>query len=152
MKRKREQLRENVIIAAREDMLSGGWRHQQVHDALKALDDYDAAELTGQGARWVEGSPETSQEAALKAAPLQFSTRSTIIHILAGEPGHGGYTDEMLEVRMQRKHQTVSSARNWLVEAGWVRDSGLRRKTRSNREAVVWELTPAAWRKWKEGI
>jgi hypothetical protein len=38
----------------------------------------------------------------------------------------------------------VSSARNWLVDAGWLRDSSHRRMTRNGRDAIVWELTDAA--------
>jgi hypothetical protein len=58
----------------------------------------------------------------------------------------GNATDDELEQRSGNSHQTISSARNWLVEAGWVQDSGKRRNTRSGRQAVVWELTPAGQR------
>lgn len=152
-RRKREQLREDVIIAAR-DFLQHGLVNGRPFDpsllqvAVDALDAYEAAELTGAGARSVRGAPETSAEAAGLAEPLQFSARSRIIRCLLRM---GGATDDELERQMSNSHQTVSSARNWLVEAGWVRDSGLRRKTRGGRLAVVWELTPAGRQQWKGG-
>jgi hypothetical protein len=147
-RRKRDELRENVIIAAREDMLSGGWKHQAVHDAVRALDAYEAAPITGAGARYVHGSPETSAAAAGLAAVVQKSARYEVVRFLE----HRGRTDDELESLTGRPHQTISSARNWLVQAGWVQDSGNRHKTRSGRPAVVWVLTRAAYEQLKGGI
>jgi hypothetical protein len=62
-----------------------------------------------------------------------------------------GFTDAQLEFRLNKSHQTVSSARNWLVEAGWVVDSGMRRKTLSGRKATVWMLSPAGHARLREG-
>ena len=35
-------------------------------------------------------------------------------------------------------HQTVSATINWLMREGLIVDSGMRRKTRSGRDAIVW--------------
>jgi len=107
---------------------------------------YDAAVITGAGARWAEGS-ETSRQAAAMAAPRQGSVRHQIVAHLANVPplAHPGYTDRQLERRIGASHQTVSSARNWLCEAGWLEDSGQRRLT-NDRPAAVWQLSPAAHR------
>lgn len=49
-----------------------------------------------------------------------------------------GLTVDALEQRLQRSHQTVSARVNELRDRGWVADSGIRRKTRSGRSAIVW--------------
>lgn len=156
MRKKRVELEQAVIAAAR-TWARSGWPSDpsasaDLSHAVIALNEYEAAEITGAGARWVEGSPETSEQAARLAAPIQGSTRHAIIGQLMHLPpmARPGLTDEQLERRLGMKHQTVSSARNWLTEAGWLRDSGIRRRNTSRRPAVVWELTPAAWRRLKE--
>jgi hypothetical protein len=53
----------------------------------------------------------------------------------------GGLTDDELETRMGRTHQSVSATRNTLMRKGKVADSGLRRKTRSGNDAIVWVAT-----------
>lgn len=51
----------------------------------------------------------------------------------------GGATCDECEVSLGLRHQTAS-ARIWeLAKAGFIRDSGRTRKTRSGRAAVVWE-------------
>jgi len=156
-RRKRDELRENVIIAARTwrevYYLLDGPLNEALIDAVRALDEYEAAAITGAGARSVAGAPETSAQAAGLAEPVQYSTRHRVIRILDRrmERGGNGMTDDELEEASGNSHQTVSSARNWLVEAGWVRDTGIRRKTRSHRQAVVWELTPAGRQQFKRG-
>lgn len=139
MRKKRVELEQDVIIAARTLTSSSGWGSGDLKAAVKALDKFEAAELTGAGAKYTAGS-DTSQAAAGLAVPVQYSARQQIIKLLA-HLGELGLTDDQMETRLRRSHQTVSSARNWLVEAGWVRDSGQRRKTRSGRMAVVWMLT-----------
>lgn len=155
MRTKRAELEQAVIVAAR------AWAHRgspcesqegDLLDAIFALEGYDAAELTGSGARWVEGSPETSKDAAALANPAQGSVRRAIVALCAHtRPPEAGFTDAQLERRLNRTHQTVSSARNWLVNAGWLQDSGRRFPTPSGRMAVVWELTAAAHRQLTEG-
>lgn len=170
MRRKRVELEQAVITAARayvkadqamrmeEDELGltiaaadDAFKH--LANVMEELDEFEVAELTGGGARWVNGSPETSRGAAGLAVPVQGSARHKIVAALShvGRLAHPGYTDAQLEHLLGASHQTTSSARNWLVEAGWVIDSGVRRLTPSKRQAVVWMLSEAGWAKLREG-
>ena len=54
---------------------------------------------------------------------------------------YGGLTCDELEKITDGKHQTVSPAVRVNVKAGILENSGKRRKTRSNRSAIVWKLT-----------
>lgn len=161
MRTKRAELEQAVIVAARDwreadydaDPTAEYLARNALSDCVDALDAHEAAELTGSGARWVEGSPETSRDAALLANPAQGSARRAIVALCAhAQPPENGYTDAQLERRLNRTHQTVSSARNWLVNAGWLQDSGRRFPTPSGRMAVVWELTSAAHRRLHERL
>jgi hypothetical protein len=157
MRRKRVELEQAVITAAREWRNSAGSTvTAQVVSLIAAVDAlyaYEVAELTGAGARWVEGSPETSRGAAGLAVPVQGSARHRIVAALTQVPRLAlpGYTDAQLEHVLGGSHQTISSARNWLCEAGWLIDSGVRRLTPSKRPAVVWKLSEAAWDRLREG-
>jgi hypothetical protein len=160
MRRKRTELEQAVIRAARE------WRHvdrtldlgdlvakaQAVIDAVDALDAHNVAQITAAGVPYAAGS-DTSYASAQLSKVTQGSARMEIVGQLARvSPLAGiGYTDEQLERRLGKSHQTVSSARNWLVQAGWVRDSGERRiNAGSKRPAAVWTLTEAAWRELRQ--
>lgn len=85
---------------------------------------------------YVNGS-DTSREAAesiaLSLHPLQQKVYSALL-----AAGASGMTDDELEVVVGVSHQTVSARRRELVLAGRLRDSGVRRATRSGRHAVVW--------------
>jgi hypothetical protein len=155
VRRKRIELEQAVIAAAREFTLHRARMvgERGLANAVDALNEFEAAELTGAGARWVNGSPETSRGAAGLAVPVQGTARHQIIGALShvARMSSPGYTDAQLEHLLNRSHQTVSSARNWLVEAGWVIDSGVRRRTPSKRLAVVWMLSDDAWRKLRDG-
>lgn len=153
MRKKRVELEQKVIAAA------FAWKLAKVAaltpadpadetliEAIEALDQCRVAELTGVGARWAEGS-DTSRLAASMAFPTQASTRREIIALLAQV---GAASDRMMETALRRTHQTVSSARNWLVEAGWVRDSGRRVRQQNGRLAALWVLTDAAIVKIRE--
>ncbi len=163
MRKRRVELEQAVIATARDCVaMCSTWNglgppkvqeyFKRLETALTYLNEHEAAELTGAGARWVEGSPETSRWAAGLAVPVQGSARHHIVGALShvAELSRPGYTDEQLERRLGSSHQTVSSARNWLVEAGWVVDSGHRRLTRSGRKAVVWTLSEAGWARLTE--
>lgn len=52
-----------------------------------------------------------------------------------------GWTDDELEVQMERSHQSVSATRNTLVRKGLVHNTGMIRKTRSGNDAIVWGRT-----------
>ena len=52
--------------------------------------------------------------------------------------GETGATDYEIEQGLSLAHQTASARRNELEDGGFVRDSGKRRRTGSNRMAIVW--------------
>jgi transposase len=52
--------------------------------------------------------------------------------------GHRGMTCDEIEQILDMRHQTISARVNELRNGGWIVDSGIRRPTRSNRNAVVW--------------
>ena len=77
------------------------------------------------------------------------------------KPFHDGFSDlrytmagrtaDELIVELDRGHATVSARVNELANAGWIVDSGIRRKTRSGRDAVVWKASDAAKAAIEEG-
>lgn len=157
MRSRRRQLELEVVRAARafahSPVRSGAAGHLlAIIDAVKAMDALDPPPITGAGAPHAAGS-ETSLAAARLAYPTQRSVRRAIIAYVANVPplAHPGYTDEQLERRLSRSHQTVSSARNWLCEQGWLEDSGVRRQTGGRRQATVWQLTDAGKRQLATG-
>lgn len=52
------------------------------------------------------------------------------------------WIDDEIERHLNRAHQSVSAARRLLVRKGWLEDSGKRRKTQYNNNAIVWRLKP----------
>lgn len=79
--------------------------------------------------------PATAHAAAEKALPRSGSRRRSIYDWVAKKHG---CTDDELEFLMGWSHQTVSAARNSLMEDGLVVDSGERRNTRHGNPAIVW--------------
>jgi len=162
VRKKKIELEQAVIRAAKEWLLAGdAWTEgggyddpsaflrsvAELRDATRALAALKPSRRLDAPGRWVEGSPETSAAAAQLARPALTSTRHAIICQIAvhgAHPAGRGLTDQALEHRLKRSHTTASSARNFLVEGGWLQDSGYVRKNTSGRDAVVWELTPAA--------
>lgn len=142
-KSKHAQLRDDVVDAARRYRRTAGLHHQSSADAFTALaravDALDAhlGSIDGEPAS-VTGAPATSRAAAKQVWPAARSVRRGILMELATR-ADGLATDEMLERAMRCKHQTLSSARNHLVLAGWVEDSRYRQDGR-----VLWQLTEAA--------
>jgi hypothetical protein len=55
-----------------------------------------------------------------------------------------GMTVDALEQVLNRSHQSVSARVNELRNKGWLTDSGVRRKTRSGRAAIVWTVSEQA--------
>jgi hypothetical protein len=154
MKSKRRQLEDDVLAAADQWLTatSGLWPHttetvkaeQALRESTLALRGH-LEQINDDPGAFVPGSP-TSEAAARSLAPGTIRRRVLDeIRSAHGAMVDGafvrGLTDDELERRLVRSHQTVSSARNWLVHAGWLCDSGFTRKTRSNRDAVVWTLT-----------
>lgn len=88
--------------------------------------------------------PSTSFVAALSnttdsAHILYLQIRTTLRHSTSS----GGLTDEELisyisSIVPNSTPSGVRSRRAELVEAGWVEDSGIRRRTKANRPAIVW--------------
>lgn len=52
--------------------------------------------------------------------------------------GEKGYTDDELETVLGKSHQSVSAARNGLMQDGLLVDSGEKRPTRYGFDAIVW--------------
>lgn len=153
-KRRRDVLRDEVISAARRAAAMTSYSDLMM--LRNAFDAWDA-ELVGiidTPGSWVEGSPETSRNAAMSIISTTGSVRRRVVDelfILRSFIGEGpdsdalsGLTCDDLEHRLHRSHQTVSSAVNWLMNAGWIKDSGSVRTTRSGRDAVIWTLSSAA--------
>lgn len=156
--RRRTQLEQQVLRAAQSVVLrylttdKGVFLTPDEAELVRTVEELNAHldEVVDSPGRWVEGSPETSAAAAL-SLPNSGSVRKAIIMELAmchmaSFLDTQGLTDEEIERRLRRSHQTCSSARNWLLNAGWIIDSGYRRRTSNRRDAVVWQLSPAGVR------
>jgi hypothetical protein len=153
MRRKRVELESAVVrcaqnfIASRSPMQPTGTfdAYLSLSGAVDDLNAYLPLEpVPHQRGAWVEGSPETSRAAAL-VMPRGKVTSRVLAHIRnAHWHGAVGSTDAAMEKALHLPHQTLSSARNALVNGGWLMDSGLRRQNPSLRFAAVWTLTPGA--------
>lgn len=85
---------------------------------------------------FVPGSS-TSGDAADKAIDRARPDRERVWLAIASS-GTRGMTDQELQVELDLPESTERPRRVSLVDAGLVADSGLVRKTRSGRDAVVW--------------
>lgn len=87
-------------------------------------------------------APQPSHDAANRiAGPPIGRLRMIVFAALASQ---GTATDDRLEQLTGRSHQSVSSARNWLVSAGYVADTGRLAATRTGHRATVWGIAPQA--------
>lgn len=84
-------------------------------------------------------SPKTSQIAAERVLP-RTGTKRQILYNLFNSAGPSGLCDHEIEQITGWLHQSASSLRNGLMNDGWIKDSGLRRKTVSKNDAIVWVL------------
>ena len=77
-------------------------------------------------------------EAILPEAPIQ----SQIVYDVLKGAGEHGLTDQGIAASCAGRvpPESARARRVWLVEKGYVVDSGIRRKTRSGRMAVVWRI------------
>ena len=146
MRSKKQRLEDDVVRWAR---LLVSHQSTSTMDELRAavgrLDEH-LGDITDAVGGFNIGSP-TSENAAQLSRVIAYSTRHRIIteiRALNRLTTLVGLTDDELERRLKKPHTTVSSARNWLVNAGWLIDSGFTRTTRGGREAAVWRLTDAA--------
>ena len=80
----------------------------------------------------------TSKEAAKRIEPDAPTLRDLVLRYLMARPGAGA-TDEEIQLGLGLNPSTQRPRRIELVERGVVRDSGLKRQTKSGRRAVVWE-------------
>ena len=85
---------------------------------------------------------ETSKEAAAKLEIAASTLRAQVFNHLRGE--EGGETDDEMQVSLAMNPSTQRPRRRELQLKGLVVDSGKKRKTRSNRQAVVWIVSAAA--------
>jgi len=92
--------------------------------------------------------PSTSFEAAASITPESLSaTKKWILKFLNDRPR----TDESLILAFRRladvrvSESGIRSRRAELVELGLVKDSGLRQKLTSGRNAIVWESNFVLW-------
>ena len=90
------------------------------------------------------------QETSLAA--YRSINQRTLVHqifeCLSATKGHSnGFTCDELETKLDRSHQSMSSAIRGGVKQGLITDSGFRRKTRSGRQAIVWQAvdSPSSW-------
>jgi hypothetical protein len=60
-----------------------------------------------------------------------------VLDLITDQKTHGA-TDDEIEHALGLRHQSASARRNGLMKLGLVVDSGLKRRTHSGRQAVVW--------------
>lgn len=92
--------------------------------------------------------PETSAQAAALALPRSGTARMQVLTQLAAHPG--GMTDLELANQLGKPINCVIPRRSELVKEGWVHDSGFRRLSSSGVRAILWELTEAGEKAWRE--
>lgn len=138
----RDRVLEEALEFGRAEIKGREWARPDT--LVEAVRDHDVIELSldNQKGRAVTGSADTSHEAARLILPKLKSVRLQILHAIMSRPD-GMMTDEALERELRMKHQTVSSARNSLVESGWLEDSAQRMMKPNGRRAALWRLTPA---------
>lgn len=83
---------------------------------------------------------DTQRAAARMHAPRRNSLRLRILQEIIERDG---LTCDEVERRLNRAHTSVSSAIHSLARQGWLVDSGLRRTTRQQTPAIVWQITSA---------
>lgn len=67
-------------------------------------------------------------------------TRRAVLAYLAGF-GDDGATDEQLQLALNMNGSSERPRRGELCEMRYVFDSGLKRKTMSGKDAIIWKLT-----------
>jgi hypothetical protein len=101
-----------------------------------AVAEYEAlgmAQLADRGTT-SNNSTDTSAQAAASLGDISGDAKRCFDEIVLA----GGLTVYQLTWMLGRPHQTVSARVNDLMNKGWVVDSGIRRKTKSGRNAIVW--------------
>jgi hypothetical protein len=80
---------------------------------------------------------DTSAAAAISMSRDAPRLRELVLFTVRAS-GTRGMTCEEIETHLDMRHQTISARVNELRNGEWIKDSGARRYTRSNRRAVVW--------------
>ena len=83
----------------------------------------------------------TSRQAARKIKPV--SPRKRVLFLLT-TAGAEGMTDDEMQVRLEMKAQTETSARRALVQRGLIEETDMTRKTRAGNAAIVWIVVKRA--------
>lgn len=83
---------------------------------------------------------DTSVKAGLNALP-KTGTKRRLTFDLIKDAGERGLCDHELEQVTGWLHQSASAARNTLMNDGFIKDSGMRRKTPTGNEAIVWIIS-----------
>ena len=112
---------------------------------LIAWNDFDDARRNLEGAG-AAGRRPTSIAAAHTDLPAKRTHRYDVIkHVVARHRfANTGMTTDEIEKLTGKSHQSISSAVNHCEAAGWIKDSGERRKTKFGREAIVYVPTDLA--------
>ena len=89
--------------------------------------------------RWAPPSvnTDTSRQAAAEIAPRVPAMHARILGVLSG-CGETGATCEEMEDYLTLRHQTCGPRLKELAVSGAIVDTGMRRRTRSGRKAIVW--------------
>jgi hypothetical protein len=81
----------------------------------------------------------TQKAAAKSIYPKSGTIQRQILELITEK---NGLTDEELERILNMKHQSVSAARNVLMNKGWVINSGKTRRNLNGNYAIVWIPNP----------
>lgn len=84
-------------------------------------------------------SPKTSQIAAERLLPRTGTKRKMVFDLIQAS-AEVGLCDHEIEDLTGWLHQSASSIRNGLMNDGWIKDSGQRRKTPQGNGAIVWVI------------
>ena len=87
-----------------------------------------------------QGHSVTSRAAAKEISKPSATLKERVLDRIIG-CGMFGCTDEEIQISLEMNPSTQRPRRIDLVRCGQVEDSGLKRKTRSGRNAVVWIAT-----------
>ena len=92
------------------------------------------------------GRNRNSVIAAVTTLPQKESIRRRLITLLVAHWGayQTGMTISELKARLRIEHSSCSSALNYAVAAGWVKDSGETRMTHHDKPGAVWVATQKA--------
>jgi hypothetical protein len=93
----------------------------------------------------------TSRASALAAAP-KFSERMLSLLAMIAMRRDVGVTDEEGQANMELDGNSYRPMRVTLYKHGYIEDSGVTRKTKSGRSAVVWRVTESGINKVEENI